>query len=103
MTVFSREEIEREFQRRVAIQEKDDWKAFGETFTSDAVYVEHHEGTFKGRDKILAWLVPVMDRCRGLDLPDRLGGDRRQSRDLPLDEPFAGQAARRRVLRVGRR
>lgn len=69
MSVFSREEIEREFQRRVAIQEKDDWKAFGETFTSDAVYVEHHEGTFKGRDKILAWLIPVMDRCRGWTYP----------------------------------
>ena len=69
MSVFSREEIEREFRRRVAIQENDDWKAFGETFTSDAVYVEHHEGTFKGRDKILAWLVPVMDRCRGWTYP----------------------------------
>jgi len=69
MTVFSREEIEREFQRRIAIQEKDDWKAFGETFTSDAVYVEHHEGTFKGRDNILAWLIPVMERCRGWTYP----------------------------------
>jgi hypothetical protein len=69
MPRFSREEIEREFRRRVEIQEKDDWKAFGETFTVDAVYVEHHEGTFKGRDSILAWLVPVMDRCRGWTYP----------------------------------
>ena len=69
MSTFSRDEIEREFQCRVAIQEKDDWKAFGETFTPDAVYVEHHEGTFRGRDNILAWLVPVMDRCRGWTYP----------------------------------
>ena len=69
MSTFSRDEIEREFQCRVAIQEKDDWRAFGETFTPDAVYVEHHEGTFKGRDNILAWLVPVMDRCRGWTYP----------------------------------
>ena len=69
MPTFSREEIEREFQRRIVMQEKDDWKGFGETFTPDAVYVEHHEGTFKGRDKILAWLIPVMDRCRGWTYP----------------------------------
>jgi ketosteroid isomerase-like protein len=69
MPTFSRDEIEREFQRRIVMQEKDDWKGFGETFTPDAVYVEHHEGTFKGRDKILAWLIPVMDRCRGWTYP----------------------------------
>lgn len=69
MTAFSREEIEREFQRKVALQEKDDWKGFGETFTPDAVYVEHHEGTFVGRAKILAWLIPVMERCRGWTYP----------------------------------
>lgn len=69
MSTFSREEIEREFKRRIEIQERDDWKAFGETFTQDATYVEHHEGTFKGRDDILAWLVPVMDRCRGWTYP----------------------------------
>ena len=69
MTAFSREEIEREFQRKVALQEQDDWKGFGETFTPDALYVEHHEGTFVGRDKILAWLIPVMERCRGWTYP----------------------------------
>jgi hypothetical protein len=69
MTTFAREEIEREFKRRVEIQERNDWKAFGETFTADAVYVEHHEGTFEGRDNILAWLVPVMARCRGWTYP----------------------------------
>jgi limonene-1,2-epoxide hydrolase len=69
VTTFSREEIEREFQRKVALQERDDWTGFGETFTPDAVYVEHHEGTFVGRDKILAWLIPVMERCRGWTYP----------------------------------
>lgn len=69
MSEFSREEIEREFQRRITMQERDDWKGFGETFTHDAVYVEHHEGTFEGREAILAWLIPVMDRCRGWTYP----------------------------------
>lgn len=69
MSEFSREEIEREFQRRIAMQERDDWKGFGETFTQNAVYVEHHEGTFEGREAILAWLIPVMDRCRGWTYP----------------------------------
>jgi len=69
MSAFSREEIEREFQRRIAMQERDDWKGFGETFTQNALYVEHHEGTFEGREAILAWLLPVMDRCRGWTYP----------------------------------
>ena len=69
MTTFSRSEIEREFQRRLVLQEKDDWKNWGDTFTPDATYVEHHEGTFVGRANILAWLVPVMARCKGWVYP----------------------------------
>lgn len=65
----SREEIERAFERKIALQEKDDWESFGQTFTEDPVYVEHHEGTFRGRAKILEWLIPVMARCEGWTYP----------------------------------
>ncbi len=69
MPTYEREEIERAFEHKIALQEKDDWEAFGQTFTEDAVYVEHHEGTFRGRDEILAWLIPVMARCKDWSYP----------------------------------
>ena len=70
MTTFSRAEIEREFQRTTRCSKrKTTGKHWGDTFTPDAVYVEHHEGTFVGRPKILAWLVPVMARCKGWVYP----------------------------------
>jgi limonene-1,2-epoxide hydrolase len=69
MPQFSRDEVERAFAHRLAFQEQDDWEGFGNTFTDDAVYVEHHEGTFRGRDAILAWLLPVMARCKDWTYP----------------------------------
>jgi SnoaL-like domain len=69
MAEFTRQEIEAAFQQKLALQEKDDWLGFGNTFTDDAVYVEHHEGTFVGRPRILEWLLPVMERCRGWTYP----------------------------------
>ncbi|MCG8591872.1 MAG: nuclear transport factor 2 family protein [Proteobacteria bacterium] len=69
MSEFSREEVMAAWKHRMALQDADDWEAFGRTFTPDALYVEHHEGTFRGREAILAWLVPVMQQCRGWTYP----------------------------------
>lgn len=30
---------------------------------------EHHEGTFTRPEAILAWLVPVMEKCKGWTFP----------------------------------
>ncbi|MBI4518675.1 MAG: nuclear transport factor 2 family protein [Deltaproteobacteria bacterium] len=69
MVSFPREEIEAAWRRRMELQDRDDWDGFGQTFTEDAVYVEHHCGTFRGRQAILAWLVPVMEQCHGWTFP----------------------------------
>jgi hypothetical protein len=69
MPEFGREEIRQAFDKRIALQERDDWAGFGNTFTEDAVYVEHHMGTFRGREAILDWLVPVMAQCKGWTYP----------------------------------
>lgn len=69
MAEFTRAEVESAFKEKVAIQERDDWQAFGDTFTDNAVYVEHHEGTFRGRKAILDWLLPVMAQCKGWTYP----------------------------------
>ncbi|MBP1687325.1 MAG: hypothetical protein H6Q33_3468 [Deltaproteobacteria bacterium] len=69
MAEFSRAEVEAAWRRRIALQDADDWQGFGDTFTEDAVYIEHHWGTFVGRDKILAWLLPAMEKCQGWTYP----------------------------------
>jgi ketosteroid isomerase-like protein len=69
MTDFPREEIEAAWRRRMELQDADEWQDFGMTFTDDAVYIEHHEGTFEGRQAILEWLVPVMEQCQGWTYP----------------------------------
>jgi ketosteroid isomerase-like protein len=69
MGEFGREEIRAAWEKRMALQDADDWHGFGMTFTEDAVYLEHHEGNFRGRDAILDWLVPVMKQCQGWTYP----------------------------------
>ena len=69
MPQFSRQEIEAAFWKRMALQDADDWAGFGNTFTEDAVYLEHHYGTFRGRQRILEWLVPVMEHCKDWTFP----------------------------------
>ena len=69
MNVFSRSEIETAWRRRMELQDSNDWEGFGKTFTADAVYLEHHYGTFRGREAILKWLVPVMEHCKDWTFP----------------------------------
>jgi len=69
MNDFSRDEILAAWQRRMDLQDADNWEGFGRTFTDDAVYHEHHYGIFRGRQAILAWLVPVMQYCKGWTYP----------------------------------
>ena len=69
MTQFSRAEIEAAWRHRMDLQDRNDWEGFGRTFTADAVYLEHHYGTFTGREQILAWLVPVMEHCKEWTFP----------------------------------
>jgi limonene-1,2-epoxide hydrolase len=69
MGSYSRAEIEAAFQRTIDVQTNDDWSGFVDFFTPDAVYVEHHLGTFRGRDAIRAWLLPAMAQCKGWTYP----------------------------------
>jgi limonene-1,2-epoxide hydrolase len=69
MPAASRDEIHAAGKRGGALQDADDWAGFGNTFTEDAVYHEHHYGVFRGRTAILAWLVPVMEYCKGWSYP----------------------------------
>ncbi len=37
-----------------------DWNSWADLFTDDAVYAEHHLGTFHGREAIREWIGPTM-------------------------------------------
>ena len=58
---FSRDEIEQAFAeyRRLGAQEEN-WPAWADLFTEDALYEEHLLGTFHGRDEIKKWIVDCM-------------------------------------------
>lgn len=61
MGTFSRDEIEAAFAefRRRGVGEHD-WKGWAELFTDDALYEEHHLGTFHGSAEISEWLQREM-------------------------------------------
>jgi hypothetical protein len=79
MSRFSDSEVEQEFLAFAAMQQDQDWSAFCDRFTEDAVYVEHALGTYIGREAIREWLVPVMAPLQGWTYPIRwhlVGDDR---------------------------
>ncbi len=69
MSSYTREELAEAFGRYLAVQQAQDWSAYCDVFTEDAVYVEHALGTFEGREAIREWLVPVMEPLVGWEYP----------------------------------
>lgn len=61
---YTREEIENAFEGYKAAAAEagrtGNWELFVQCFTADVDYVEHHYGTFKGRDEVREWIVPAM-------------------------------------------
>jgi len=63
MATFTKDELEAAFVRywrTGAVGE--DWNAWANLFTEDALYVEHVLGTMRGREAIRAWIEPIMAR-----------------------------------------
>lgn len=61
MTGWQRDELEQAFRaywQAGAVGE--DWDAWADRFTEDAVYVEHVLGNMHGREAIRAWIKPIM-------------------------------------------
>jgi hypothetical protein len=61
---WTRQELETAFEnyQRVAREAgtSGDWSKWAELFTEDATYVEHHYGTFGGREAIRRWISETM-------------------------------------------
>lgn len=60
MSKFERAEVQAEWHRFIAAGEADDWNAWADLHSVDGMWVEHHLGTFHGREAIRAAIVAVM-------------------------------------------
>lgn len=63
---WSRDELEEAFQvyQAAALEagKSGDWRPWADLFTEDATYIEHHYGTFGGREAIYNWIQPTMSK-----------------------------------------
>lgn len=67
---FSASELDAAFRRywqTGAVGEN--WDAWADLFTEDATYVEHHYGTFGGREAIRRWITGTMATFPGSAMP----------------------------------
>jgi hypothetical protein len=60
MSRFERREVEDAYRNFVAVGDSGDWNAWADLHTEDCVWVEHHLGTFEGREAIRKAIVEVM-------------------------------------------
>jgi ketosteroid isomerase-like protein len=57
---FSEDEVRAAYDHFVAVGDSGDWSAWADLHTVDGVWVEHHLGTFHGREAIRAAIVSTM-------------------------------------------
>jgi len=69
MGSWSRDELEREFEKYQERGRALDWSAWADQFTEDAQYVEHVYGVFEGREAIREWIVETMGTFPGNEMP----------------------------------
>jgi hypothetical protein len=66
---FPRAEIEKAFKHFMAVGESADWNAWADLHTEDGIWVEHHLGTFRGREEIRKGIVEVMAQSPPMEFP----------------------------------
>jgi len=60
MPAFPRAEVEAAYRHFVAVGDSGDWNAWADLHSPDGVWIEHHLGTFRGREEIRAAILKVM-------------------------------------------
>ena len=69
---WSRDELEKAFEAYLEAGARagasGDWTKWPEIFTEDATYIEHHFGTFHGRDEIRKWITETMAQFPGTEM-----------------------------------
>lgn len=60
MSAFSRAEVEEAYRNFVAVGDSGDWNAWADLHSEDGIWIEHHLGTFHGREAIRKAILDVM-------------------------------------------
>jgi len=69
MAGISREEVEAAYRHFVAVGDAQDWDAWADLHAEDGVWVEHHLGTFRGREEIRAGIKRAMSAAPRMTFP----------------------------------
>ena len=69
MTAHDPMEVEEAWRHFVAVGDSGDWNAWADLHTEDGVWVEHHLGTFRGREAIRAAIVKIMGQAPPMEFP----------------------------------
>jgi len=69
MPEFSRDEIEAAYHAFVEAGDAQDWDAWADLHTEDGLWVEHHLGTFRGREAIRAGIKKAMAAAPAMLFP----------------------------------
>jgi hypothetical protein len=64
-----REEIETAWRHIVAVADASDWNGWADLHTPDCVWVEHHLGTFRGREAIRQAILEAMEPVPMMQFP----------------------------------
>jgi len=66
---YAREEVEAAYHAFVAAGDAGDWDAWADLHSEDGLWVEHHLGTFQGREAIRKAIVDVMKPVPMMEFP----------------------------------
>lgn len=69
MTTYAREEVEEAWNQFVVAGDAGDWNAWSDLHSEDGIWVEHHLGTFKGREAIRKAICKVMIPVPMMEFP----------------------------------
>ncbi len=67
--MFTRDEVEAAWRHFVAVGDSGDWNAWADLHSEDGLWVEHHLGTFHGREAIRRAIVDVMAKAPPMEFP----------------------------------
>jgi hypothetical protein len=69
MSEWTRSEIEDAYRHFVATGDSQDWDAWADLHAEDGVWIEHHLGSFRGREEIRAAIKKVMAGAPPMEFP----------------------------------
>lgn len=69
MGSYTRDEVEKAWRHFVTVGDSADWNAWADLHSEDGVWVEHHLGTFRGREEIRKGIVEVMSKAPAMEFP----------------------------------